>query len=461
MRFRLVALAVLVLAGPLPLLAQALPQLAIDSFPDVSRRAIGSAYNDALAHPNDAPRVGRLAMVLHAWEQFDMAALVYARARHLEPRFDWYYLGGQVATRLADHESAAQLLTEAVRLAPDSLPARLALADALFDAGDSDGAAREYAKLTGGASAPHAHYGLGRDLEARGQHETALTHLQTAVELYPEYGAAWYALGMVQRNLGRMDEATQSLARAQQYGTQWPAVSDPLMDKVHSLREDAASYAERGLALQRQGDSANAIAAYEAAVADNPELASPHVNLIVLYGQQQNWQKAEAHYQAVLRAGTALAEAHYNFAVCLAAQGQHQAAADMFRKALAANPQYANAWSGLARLAEIEGQVDEAEADYREAAEQSPADPLIRFNIARMLIARKQYRDAIAQLEPVASVDHPDRARFLFGLSTAHVLAGEVAVGRQYAVEARDLARSRGQTDLATAIDRDLQKLPQ
>ena len=135
MRFRLVALAVLVLAGPPRLLAQALPHLAIESFPDVSRRAIGGAYDDAVAHPNDAARVGRLAMLLHAWEQFDTAALVYGRVRHLERRFDWYYLAGQVETRLAHHEAAAQLLTEAVRLEPDSVPARLALADALFEHG--------------------------------------------------------------------------------------------------------------------------------------------------------------------------------------------------------------------------------------------------------------------------------------------------------------------------------------
>ena len=58
-------------------------------------------------------------------------------------------------------------------------------------------------------------------------------------------------------------------------------------------------------------------------------------------------------------------------------------------------------------------------------------------------------------------MDHPDRARFLFGLSTAHVLSGDVAAGRQYAVEARDLARSRGQTEFAAAIERELEKLPQ
>ena len=77
-----------------------------------------------------------------------------------------------------------------------------------------------------------------------------------------------------------------------------------------------------------------------------------------------------------------------------------------------------------------------------------------------MLIARQQYREAIAQLEPVANADHPDRARVLFALSTAHVLAGDLAVGRQFAVEARDVAKSRGQTELAAAIERDLEKLP-
>ena len=41
------------------------------------------------------------------------------------------------------------------------------------------------------------------------------------------------------------------------------------------------------------------------------------------------------------------------------------------------------------------------------AAEQAPDDPLIRFNIARMLIARQQYRDAIAQLDQWPRADHP------------------------------------------------------
>jgi len=461
MPFSVTALAVLVLAGPSLLQAQSLPHLALDSFPEASGRAIGRAYDDALAHPDDAVRVGHLGMMLQAWEQFDTASVVYARARRMERRFDWFYLGGLVETRLAHHEAAAGLLADAVKLSPDSVPARLALADALFDAGDGAAAAREYARLTTGASAPHAHYGLGRQLEAAGDHEGALAHLKTAVELYPEFGAAWYTLGMAQRNLGRTDEARQSLARARQYGARWPAVDDPLMTRVRALRDDATSHAERGLALQRQGDVPGAIVEYEAAVATSPGLGSAHVNLIALYAQQRDWANASAHYEAALKTGTALAEAHYNFGACLAMQGKRDAAAEAYRKALSLNPQYSGAWSGLGQLAEMDGRLAEAEASYRKASEQAPADPSIRFNIARMLIATQRYREAIVELQPAIAVDHPDRARFLFGLSTAHVLAGDVAEGRRYGVEALDLAKSRGQTDLAAAIQRNLEKLPQ
>jgi tetratricopeptide (TPR) repeat protein len=458
---RLAALAMLVLTAPAPLDAQALPQLALDSFPDVSRHAIAPAYDAARAHPADAAVVGRLAMTLHAWEQFDAAAAAYASVRALDRRFDWFYLGGLVETRLGHHDAAARLLTDAVRLAPDSVAARLALADALIDSGDLDAAAREYAKLTSGASAPQAHYGLGRVLEARGDHRGALVQLQSAVELYPEFGAAWYTLGMAQRNAGLVEDARQSLTRAQQYGARWPAVDDPVMARVRALRDDGPAHAEWGLELQKQGDVAGSILEYERAVAANPELGSAHVNLIALYARQQNWAKAEEHYTQALASGTALAEAHYNFGTCLAMQGKREAAADEFRKALAVNPQYAGAWAALGQLAEFDGRISDAETAYRKAAEQSPADPALRFNVARMLIARQQYRDAIAELEPAVTIDYPDRARFLFALSTAHVLAGDVAAGRQYAMQARDLAKSRGQNELAAAIDRDLAKLPQ
>ena len=66
--------------------AQDLPSPAIDSFPPVSREPIARALTDVRADSTDAARVGRLGMLLHAWEQFDAAAEAYASFAREHPR---------------------------------------------------------------------------------------------------------------------------------------------------------------------------------------------------------------------------------------------------------------------------------------------------------------------------------------------------------------------------------------
>jgi tetratricopeptide (TPR) repeat protein len=440
----------------------ALPNIPLEQFPEAPRRVIGAAVDEARAHPDDAARLGHLAMLLHAWEQYEAATAIYERARGREARFDWFYLGGLVEARRAQHAEAARLLEQAVKLAPDHVPARLALADALFAAGGTDAALAAYTPLTTGPGAPHAHYGVGRALAAEGDAAAALRELDQALALYPEFGAAWYARGMSLRALGRIDDAKAALAKAQEFGARWPAVEDPLLALVRALREDATAHAERALSLERQGEVAGAIREYEAAVAADPGHAASHVNLIALYGRQQDWTRAAAHYRALVDAGgNPPAEAHFNYGICLAAQGQLEPAADLFQKALAINPQYTSAWLSLGQIAEMSGRIDEAETSYRRAVEQAPADPAARFNLARMLIAGRQYSEAIAILAPVSDRDLPDRPRYLFALATAYVLSGDVATGRERAIVARDLARQKGQRELAEAIERELGKLGQ
>jgi tetratricopeptide (TPR) repeat protein len=444
-------------AAPAP--AQDLPSIPIETYPPVSRGPISTALAAARTAANDPARVGQLAMTLHAWEQFDTAAAVYARARALERRFDWYYLGGLVENRAARYAEAAALLSEAVTLAPGHLAARLALADARFEAGEIDAAARDYSDLRSGASAPHAHYGLGRCLAAKGDSAAALVEFDRALQLFPEFGPAHYARGMALRRLGRTADARAALARSQSLGQAWPAVADPVLARVRALRDDPDRHIDKGLLLQQQADIGGAIAEYGAALAIDPQSMPAHVNLIALYGRQQQWDKAESHYRALKSLGNVPAEAHYNFGICLAAQQRHAEAAETFRKALAANPHHAGALTALGQLAEVEGRVGEAEASYRQALAESPGDPAIRFNVGRMLIARREYNAAVDELGPLRSIDHPDRPRFLFGLATANVLAGNLEEGRRLSIEARDLARERGQRELADAIDRELAKL--
>jgi tetratricopeptide (TPR) repeat protein len=457
-RVAAVSLAVLALVG-VAIRAQDLPAIPLDTYPGISRGPIGRALEDARAHPGDAARIGKLGMVLQAWEQFDTAAAVYSRARALEKRFEWFYLSGVVEARAGRQDAAVRLLTDAVALAPANLPARLALADARFDAGDTDGAAKDYAGLTSGASAPHAHYGLGRCLAAKGDMTGALREFDEALRLFPEFGPAHYARGLALRSVGRADEAKEALVRSQQLGTRWPAVDDPALAGVRALRDDAAPHVTRGLALQKAGDDRGAIAEYEAALAANPETSAAHVNLIALYGKAQDWPRAADHYAALEKGGAVPVEAQFNYAQCLAAQRRTAEAAELLRKVIAVNPQHAGALSSLGQLAEMEGRVQEAASLYGQAAAAAPQDPVIRFNVGRMLIAERRIDDATAEPAPLRTATHPERPKFLFALATANVLAGRVADGRQLAVEARDLARARGQGALADAIDRELAKI--
>ena len=442
-------------------LAQPLPDLTLDAYPPVSREPIARALAEARARPQDAAATGHLAMLLHAWEQWESAATVYARARQLDRRFEWCYLGGIVEARLAHHASAATLFEESVTLRPAYLPARLKLADAWLESGALDKAERAFAALVKEPEAePHARYGVARVLSERGRHEQALAELDRAVSLYPEFAAAWYARGLALRNLGRLDEARESLGRAARFGTRWPGVPDPVLAEVRGLRDDAQVRLARGIALERDGDIAGAVREHEAAVAANPGLAQAHVNLISLYGRQQQWGRAEAAYREAMRLGYSGADAHYNFGVALLMQRRTGEAEAAFEQAVAANPLHADAWNNLAGMAEQAGRLDQALERYQRAVDAAPGDPATRFNLGRMLIANGRPRDAIPQFERLAQRDTSD-ARYVYGLATAWVHAGDVGKGRAIAQQARALAAAQGLTDLVAAIDRDIASLPQ
>jgi Tfp pilus assembly protein PilF len=232
-----------------------------------------------------------------------------------------------------------------------------------------------------------------------------------------------------------------------------------VLARVHILKSDPRSDLPRGLALAKAGDLAGAIDVLEAAVARDPSLAHERTNLIALYGRQGNWAKAEEHYRALLALGFNTDEAHYNYGVLLQAQERWSEAATAFRAAIAANPDHAAARNNLGQLLEREGRREEAVEQYRRAVASQPSFAMARFNLARMQIALKQFDEAAANFERLAEGPSPERARYLFGLATARVLAGRVDEGSAIARQAREEAARAGSTDLVAAIDRELAKL--
>jgi len=438
-----------------------LPRLALDSFPAPTRDVLARAYQDAAARPNDAEAVGSLARLLHAWEQWDAAHEAYLRAQTLAPKtFAWHYLDAIVLQRLARHTEAAARLEQALTISPDDLPARVKLAEALLEAGNIERSQQLFAAFRGvPASEPAAELGLGRIAAARGRHDEAVAHLERAVTLYPEWGAAYYALALSYRALGRREEAQRALERHAQYGPRWPAIADPVLASVTSLRDDAQTNLQRGLKLADAGDVAGAIAAHEAALALDPSIAQAHANLVVLYGRARDWPKAEAQYRTVVALGFNLADAHYDYGVLLGLQERWEEAAEAYRKAIAVNPRHAGAHNNLGQILERQQKIDAAAAAYRQAVDAQPTFRLARFNLGRMLIALSRPGDAIVELEKLTEPRDADAPRYLFALATAHVRAGHREEGIKWATDAKQLAATHGQAELAAAIERELARL--
>jgi len=357
-------------------------------------------YEVATARPDDAGAVGVLGKTLHAWDQWEAAHEAYARAQRLAPRaFEWLYLDAVVLQRLARHADAVSRLEQSLPLSPDYLPARVKLAESLLESGDLDRAQPLFeAVRREPASEPAAELGLGRIAAAKNRHAPAVQHLERAVALFPEWGAAYYALALSYRALGRHDEAQRAFEHHQQYGPRWPAIDDPILRTVSALRDDAQTRLDQGLKLAERGDVAGAIAAHEAALAIDPTIAQAHANLISLYGRQGNWAKAEEHYRAVVALGFNLGDAHYDYGVLLGLQERWTEAADAYRQAIAVNPRHAQAHNNLGQILERERRLEEAAAAYRQACDSQPTFRLARFNLGRMLIALGRNDEAIGEL---------------------------------------------------------------
>lgn len=435
--------------------------LQLDSYPPEARTQIAGARDAAVRPAAPADAFGQLALVLHAWEQFDLAAAAYAEARRLAPSTpDWWVFSGMLASRVARHDLAAGYFKEALRLAPAPMLA-LRYADALLESGQLDAARDAYARAATFADAePAARYGLGRVAQATGDVETARTALAQAIALAPTFGAAHYALAQLQRKAGHLEAARESLVRQQRCLACWPVPDDPWSRRLGAVRTDAAAVMRRGIELAgAPGADADAIALHQQALTSDPGLIQARVNLITLYARTGNLAAAEAEYRTVVTTGLHLAEAHRAFGLALLTLGQADRAEPVLLLAVDANPLDAAALNGLGLISEQRRRLLDAEAFYRRAVDADPTRRGFRFNRVRTLVALDRLDEALGQLATMHAPDDAEAAQYAFATSTLYVRKGDLASGRRWGEEALARARRHGLTDFAATIERDLAKI--
>jgi len=457
---KLLPLLLALISAPVWAEMPAVPQVPLDTLPAETKASIGAAYKEVLKNPDSPDANGRLGMLLQAYEDYALAEPCYLRATSLAPTsFDWWYLLGCVQNSAGKRAAAIESLRKALALRPDYHPGRIKLAEVLLDAGRPSESVEHFRKeLATNPDSLLALYGLGRALLSQRSPQEAVKPLERAVALHDAFGSAHYSLGLAYRDLKEPERARKHLLLYQKYQNQWPPSQDEVLNRVRLLKSGAQEHVAAGVKLATNHQTADAIREHLEALRKNPALVQAHVNLIRLYGESNQPAEAEKHYREAVKLNPNLYESHYNFGVMLLGLQRNNEAEQAFQKAVEINPYFAEAHNSLAYLLAGKGELEEAERHYRLALQNNPTHRVARYGLARVLVARGQIRQAIAELSRLVEKEDQDTPRYLYALGAAYVRSGDVQKGLEVTRKAREQAVSLGQSELVTAIDRDLQK---
>jgi tetratricopeptide (TPR) repeat protein len=427
-----------------------LPQVVVDEFSAPVRKQILAARAVAQASPQDAPASARLGKILHTYKLMPPAITCYRRARLLDPgdREVVYYLG---IARLQSGDDVAALadLRETLRLMPDYQPARLRLAELLLKSGDIDEAIRLFETiLRAEPDTAWALHGLGQAYASRGDAEAAIRYYEQAVAQYERFGPAHYALGLLYRDRGDAGPARQHLERYRLHPKETPPYNDPLLEALLELDISPSTQIRRAQLLLHNGQTDEAEKLLRQAVEADPQSVPGHSELVRLYHQTSDFDKARQHYEAAvaLYPGAVLAGLEYgNF---LAERGRFDEAAATFARVLEYHPGDADAHGLLGQAYEELGRTEEASHHYQAALESDPTNRHANFLLGRHLLASGRADDARIYLDRATSTADRETAMYLYQTALACHSAREHDLALSYLQRARTAAADSGQQGL-------------
>lgn len=384
-------------------------------------------------NPDDAAATGRLAMALHAYQQFELAEQCYRRARIMEPKaFAWaYYLTGIEQLR-GETRQAIEDAQAAVAIDSSSKSARKRLADALLQGGRLDESRRIYEALV--KEEPDRaifHYGLGRTLASSGSTLLdAVEQYKRACQLAPAFGAAHLELSKGYTQIGDANSAASEMAEYQRNPAGAPP-EDSLMAQITALNPGGLMKARTAREYLADGKPAEAVKQLEATLAANPNDEPAQSDLVMAYWRLRQFDKMQDHYQAALKLNPATS-ANDVYGLAMIGQSRYSEAGSAFQRALTANPKdpLANAQAGW--ILQMQGDLDGAIRSYSAALAVDPSSRSVNYLMGVTLLKQNLPKPAIEYLLKTIEPVDAKTPGYLRQLSEAYRRAGDDDQARRY-----------------------------
>jgi Tfp pilus assembly protein PilF len=168
------------------------------------------------------------------------------------------------------------------------------------------------------------------------------------------------------------------------------------------------------------------IKGYEMMILADPEDASLHDDVALLYAEIGDLEGVARHFAESARLRPESATAHYNLGSARMLQGHRAEARSAFERAVILDPTYGNAYRGLGIVLYREGHFDEAARAYERALVAAPGDVAVHHNFGVLLHAQGKLAESIARYEAALRLDptYPDAHQ---GLALVYKTQGRLA----------------------------------
>ena len=209
---------------------------------------------------------------------------------------------------------------------------------------------------------------LGAALDDKGRFDDAITALNKALQLKPDFPEALYNLGNVLAHKPQFDEAIAAYHKALQLKPDFPQALSNL-----------------GSALFRKGQFDEAIAAYHKALRLKPHDPQALTNLGSALYRQVRFEEGSGAINKALQLKPDNPEALNNLGSALARKDRFDEAIAAFHKALQLKPDFPQALNNLGSALARKDRFDEAIAALNKAVQLEPDNPSLYYNLGRIL----------------------------------------------------------------------------
>ena len=264
------------------------------------------------------------------------------------------------------------------------------------------------------------------NLYNQGQLKAVVEQAQALTEQYPEAFFVWNLLGVANKGLGLLGEASHAFKRVTELKPTFPDGFNNLgvtlqeqgkLDEAIEVYNTALiirpDYVEAhfnlGIVLQAKGKLQDAIAAYTKTLSLKPDYAEVYYNVGNILKDQSKAEEAIGAYDKALSLKSDFIEAYFNLGVTLQDLGRSEEAIEIYAKTLLLQPDYAEVYNNIGVILQNQGKLNDAIKAFKKTLSLKADHAEAYNNMGIALQAEGRLEEAIEIFKMAVSIK-PDYA---------------------------------------------------